>query len=364
MPLRCLSGDTEEILAFTQTEESWAALKADYRARQLKMTCCGMPAVPKTSSLGTFFFAHSRRGECTSAPETKEHLLAKTIIAKAVLAAGWRVVTEYRGETPDGKPWIADVFAEHGNAKIVFEVQWSSQQDPETAIRQKQYSESGARGLWLFRQKNFTSSKEVPAFRLALNEDRTGFTIKIPSSKSFFENRSEDADDWPQSIDLEDFIKGCLQKKLKWAPAIGRSFALQFYGFPIECWRCKKETRIIIDLNVQITEVFREHPNLWLKLEDFEECPELLTAVIPHDFYTKYGVGRIKKRNSKTAGMKYLSNGCAHCDALQGKFFEHEYDYNSTPISTSEILLSEQLFSKLPKETSEELLRWYFVQGE
>lgn len=363
MPLRCLFGDTEEILAFKQTDESWAALKADYRARQLKMVCCGMPAVPKTSSLGTFFFAHSRRGECTSAPETKEHLLAKTIIAKAVLAAGWNVTTEYRGETPDGKPWIADVLAEHNTTKIAFEVQWSSQQDPETAIRQKQYSESGVRGLWLFRQKNFVSSKEVPAFRLVLKEDQTGFSIKIPAPHSPFDNRTDDDYYWSQSVDLEDFITGCLQKKLKWAPARGNNFPLLFYGSPIECWRCKKETWVILDISIQISKLFPGHPDLLLKIADFEDCPELLMAAIPHDFYSKHGVGRIKKRNSKTAGMKYLSNGCVHCDALQGRFFDHEYAYNSKLIATSEVLLSEHLFAKLQKETSEELLRWHFIQG-
>jgi hypothetical protein len=32
-------------------------------------------------------------------------------------------------------------------------------------------------------------------------------------------------------------------------------------------------------------------------------------------------VGAIKSRYSKTIGAFYLSNGCYHCDAIQGDFF-------------------------------------------
>ena len=45
MPLRCFL-DGEEVTSYNQTEESWAALKADYRVRDLKMVCCGNPAIP------------------------------------------------------------------------------------------------------------------------------------------------------------------------------------------------------------------------------------------------------------------------------------------------------------------------------
>jgi hypothetical protein len=34
----------------------------------------------------------------------------------------------------------------------------------------------------------------------------------------------------------------------------------------------------------------------------------------------KYTYGFIIKRFSKTRGKAYLSNGCFHCDALQGLF--------------------------------------------
>ena len=37
------------------------------------MPCCEADAIPKTSRRGTAFFAHARKGDCTTAPESDEH---------------------------------------------------------------------------------------------------------------------------------------------------------------------------------------------------------------------------------------------------------------------------------------------------
>ena len=82
------------------------------------MTCCDEHATIKTSKLGTQFFAHKRRGECTSAAETAEHLFVKACIAKAIRGTGWEVNTEQRGQAPDGSVWVADVMASRGAHRI------------------------------------------------------------------------------------------------------------------------------------------------------------------------------------------------------------------------------------------------------
>ena len=110
MPLRALLNGSD-ILSFEMTTFNWNELRETYRNQELLMPCCGHKGIPKTSKLGTRFFAHSRRGACTSAPETKEHLQIKTILALAAKKAGWSVTTEWRGETPSGEIWVADVFA-------------------------------------------------------------------------------------------------------------------------------------------------------------------------------------------------------------------------------------------------------------
>jgi len=52
-----------------------------------------------------------------------------------------------------------------------------------------------------------------------------------------------------------------------------------------------------------------------------------LSLGLNHDdsLIQSYQYGLLKKRFSKTRGEAYLSNGCYHCDAIQGAFFsDHE----------------------------------------
>ena len=87
------------------------------------------------SKLGTQFFAHKRRGECTSAAETAEHLFVKACIARAIRGTGWEVNTEQRGHAPDGSVSVADVMASRGAHRIAFEMQWSAQSGGKSSNR-------------------------------------------------------------------------------------------------------------------------------------------------------------------------------------------------------------------------------------
>ncbi len=149
VPIRAAS-DQGDIHVFALDAEQWAELKAAYKGLSLHMPCCGVAAVPKTSTRGTYFFAHARRGECITADESPEHLYCKSLIAKAALEAGWTVTTERLGVSPDGEKWVADVFCEKGMAKLALEVQMSPQTDEETLRRQRRYKASGVRGAWFF----------------------------------------------------------------------------------------------------------------------------------------------------------------------------------------------------------------------
>lgn len=121
MPLRAVS-DSGNAHSFEYDAQRWAELKGDYKRLNLRIPCCGVAAIPKTSTLGNFFFAHARKGECTTAPESAEHIYCKNLIAKAAQSAGWLVTTERSGESSAGEAWIADVFCEKGKAKVALEV--------------------------------------------------------------------------------------------------------------------------------------------------------------------------------------------------------------------------------------------------
>jgi competence protein CoiA len=361
MPLRCLS-NTVEMRAFELDDPAWASLKESYRSMGLRMPCCDTPAIPKTSSLGTHFFAHSRRAGCTSAPETKEHILAKTIIAKTVLTAGWGVQTECAGRTPEGEDWIADVLASKDRWRIAFEVQWTSQDENETRKRQKRYADSGVRGLWLFRQADFVSDKEVPGFYIEF-DGNVAFNVGIPEyygeTTKYFRSSKYGDDRWQQKIDLERFIRGVLQRDLKWAPAIGGTFPVKVQCADTQCWKCKKETSLAIFLEVDIASRYPGHPNAELNIYDFEDDPALLQEIIPEGERVSAGIGMLKPRFSRTMGETYLSNGCRHCDAIQGKFFDHDHFYETTPKIVSKITLTPDLIEKMKEKLEDVLMRWY-----
>ena len=96
MPLKCLHHQNP-IFAFDYDEAGWDQLKASHRAEPcLTMACCGAKAILKVSKLGTRFFAHHAIVYCSSATETEEHLLAKTLVCQAARAAGWSADTDVK----------------------------------------------------------------------------------------------------------------------------------------------------------------------------------------------------------------------------------------------------------------------------
>lgn len=230
MPLRAIQ-DTKSIHAFDFNSIEWAKLKTSCDLLNLKMPCCGNMAIPKTSSLGTPFFAHNRRGNCTSAPESPEHLRCKQIIAEAALASGWTAVTEKPGLSPSGEAWIADVFCEKGTATIAFEVQLSPQTQDETMRRQIRYKDSGIRSAWFFGQKlrlnTENNEREMPIFRLT----------------QFDKNKEPIIEKY--GFLLSEFVKIMLNKKLVWARS---SHVTPFYlgYFRIHCRKCNSQNKLIL----------------------------------------------------------------------------------------------------------------------
>jgi len=227
MPLHCQSPDGP-VFAFLHDENSWHALKEANRIRRhLRMPCCQVPVVLKRSSLGTLFFAHQRSGACNTEPESREHLLAKEITARAALSVGWIAATESR-DLAEPPTWVADVLCTRAEkpGKIAFEIQWTRQTHAETERRQAAYASAGVRGLWLMRQRDLPISRTTPAFRLVLTKDsHVPFEVWFPGSRYSPELavRTRIADgDWGQRIELDRFVRGALSGALKFDPLLGR----------------------------------------------------------------------------------------------------------------------------------------------
>lgn len=318
MPLRAFA-ETGPLNAFEYDTERWAELKGSYKRLGLHMPCCQMPAIPKTSTRGNFFFAHARVGECTTADESPEHLYCKFLVAKAAHEAGWQVTTERPGHTPSGEAWIADVFCEKGTAKVALEIQMSPQTDEETLARQGRYKQSGVRGAWFFGHKGRTGTnffnRDTPAFSM-----RRFFVGEVPVIERF-------------NLELPAFVQAMLQKRVSWhVPKYVKPLYVEY--LQDICWACKKPVKQVIEhlvgkagaeTDVLSPETFYEgrwhEPNY--TVSSISNMLEKLQSDISNEELEGAGlnlVGRQDVINGKAVRFPFC-NLCLHCRAPQNNFY-------------------------------------------
>lgn len=223
MPLRCLDAQGQSLHAFALADADWAALTAaNRRNRDLRMPCCPSQVVLRRSKLGTRHFAH-RPGTtgCTTAPESHEHLFLKQCAVDAARAHGWQARTEAAG---DG--WQADVLAERGGKRLAIEIQWSPQSDEETWRRQSRYAAAGIRALWLFRQRRFAQSPELPA-AIVTGTLAGGFTAL--------------------GRPVAEFLDAVFERRFRFGFAPGDLARATVHGAVVACWGadCPALTRIV-----------------------------------------------------------------------------------------------------------------------
>jgi competence protein CoiA len=371
MPLKCLRVD-DPVFAFdVQSDAAWEKLREENAAnKSLRLPCCGASVTLRTSKLGTKHFAHARRGPCSTAPETAEHLLAKQMIVEGIRRTDWTPIPEQSGESPDLGSWVADVLATKEKAKVAFEVQWSRQEKAETQQRQERYKAAGVRGLWLLRQHDFPVSKDTPAFRLVFDEQASRFTVLLPSPSYepdwMSARQKNEPHYWQQAIELSLFVEGALTGRLHFAPVLGRTVPADVYTAQTNCWRCKKETRVLLNLVFAASRTLPGHADIELTIHSFGDClvdgARVIATMLPPPLLKQNGIGAIKPRYSKTEGRSYLSNGCIHCDALQGRFFEHELAYEMEKSFQIEAKFENE-WGPLMNEAAGDIYRWWFNES-
>mgnify|MGYP002867031417 CR=1 FL=1 len=231
--------------------------------------------VLRTSPLGTRHFAHARRGPCTSAPETAEHLLAKRVVVEGIKRTEWIAKIEQEGLMPDGERWRADVLATKGKAKVAVEIQWSRQDGDETLRRQDRYEEAGVRGLWLLRQHDLPIFADVlPSFRLIFAAKSKAFSVALPSPAyhpKWIKTRDRDESRyWSQTIELSRFAEGAVSGRLRFAPAIGAKLPLEVFTTPTTCQRCGEATKVVTFMTLAASKVLPGHPNILVSLRTLD----------------------------------------------------------------------------------------------
>jgi hypothetical protein len=276
-------------------------------------------------------------------------------------------MTEESGTCPSGKAWIADVLCTtpHVKRSIAFEVQWSSQNAEETEARQAIYKESGVRGLWLMRQPLIPISHSTPAFQLRVDNKEETPLVRFPSSsyaKTIInKNTAAEPRNWAQSIPLDEFVRGALTGRLRFAPALNATVPIRVNAAKGTCWKCGKPTSRLLHVVLAVDEVFPSHGHHRINREDIEsaapQSETWLAKYLPKELLASAGIGAIKKRYSRISGSN-IANGCVHCDALQGPFFEHEISSEANPVLTSHAVIEPWVANSVVGARF--LNRWWF----
>jgi len=115
---------------------------------------------------------------------------------------------------------------------------------------------------------------------------------------------------------------------------------------PTDCWSCGAETKIVSSVELDDGSDRAE-----CSVADFTEFPHLVSAV-EASLPSGTGVGALKRRFSRTIGSSYVSNGCFHCDALQGQHYEIHARYEEATMSEFHVASSEG-WDKMLKELVE-----------
>jgi hypothetical protein len=83
-------------------------------------------------------------------------------------------------------------------------------------------------------------------------------------------------------------------------------------GLGSSCWKCQQDTTGVVAVHAEGS----QHSDDWSWFED-KHALSLARGLLQQAGKPEPAES-IKERFSKTAGGAYLSNGCQHCDAIQG----------------------------------------------
>ena len=279
MPLRCLNTNGESIQAFDLSDEAWRALAIGNRkSRNLRMPCCSAAVTLKQSKLGTKFFAHLKRDNCSSAPEREEHLHLKQLSVEVARKCGWSAFTEVTGNSPTGEEWRADVLATKGNSKVAIEIQWSRQTDEETYRRQKRYAESGIRCLWLFRQPRFPVNRDLPAICVG-GDLKKGFSALVPWYSNMTLNDRENEENWSQVLRIEKLLKAAFRGYFQFGLPRNSRVLVTGRLHKVWCPSCRMKTHVIFPIELTFDATDKKK---FANLNFFCKQPRLAALILGH----------------------------------------------------------------------------------
>ena len=121
-------------------------------------------------------------------------------------------------------------------------------------------------------------------------------------------------------------------------------------GLNMTCWQCRRPTTVIVGMHVASAVG-----------GDLVTCADEQALAAAGELLRATGsvglVRSIKVRTSRTTGTTALSNGCQHCDALQGDFFIYHQELLDVLSANGVDGLEHLADADLPSERWEQLHR-------
>ena len=129
---------------------------------------------------------------------------------------------------------------------------------------------------------------------------------------------------------MREFLHAVFSRRFGFGLRLGTDAIVAIRAGFLSCWSCGADTRIVTGIDVAFG------PNeLSFTIPETGEHTGLLESVLSR-LPGGLEIGGIRPRFSKTQGRSYVSNGCFHCDALIGEFYEHHaWDEQQTVVAFS-----------------------------
>jgi hypothetical protein len=288
MPLLAYSHSGEPLIAPLMTDDEWERLRSA-RNRDAWMPYGKGRAIPKTSRLGTRFFAHPPGQIPEGAKESDLHLYIKAQSLMGARAAGWDALPEQSGTTPDGQDWRADVLCRRPGKPWTVAIEAQVQLQGEEAYRQRQerYGASGIRALWMVAHEPaalhhywLRPDPHLPAFKTTAWKDQDG----LPGAHVQVDGLS---------LSISDFVAGALTGQLQWY-GNGRHGIIPLVLREGQCWHrtCRKRVLLVYraeasrgnPLEIEVLQAMQGYADAYAKaqaaLPDLAESPQPFRKVL------------------------------------------------------------------------------------
>ncbi len=296
MPLLAYTHSGEPLIAPLMTDDEWEQLRVT-RNRNAWMPYGKGRAIPKTSCLGTRFFAHPPGQAPEGAKESDLHLYIKAQSLIGARAAGWDALPEQSGTTPDGQDWRADVLCRRSGRPWTVALEAQVQLQGEDAYRQRQerYARSGIRALWLVAHEPaalhhfwLRPDPHLPAFKTMTWKDQDG----QPGAYVHIDHLS---------LSISDFVAGALTGQLRWYEN-GRHRIILLVLREDQCWHRTCRRRILLAYRAEAPQGRRLEVEVAQAMQGYADAYAKAQAALPD------------LAESPWASRRDLASRCPHCN--------------------------------------------------